>query len=74
MKQIKMLCISIWFDNTFIGDAGGGFIRVVICVVLYYIWIFCQNTQMAGHVRIFLVWYLQFLIEGCPMRCLCFIL
>ena len=51
-----------------------GFIRVAICVDLYYTWIFCQNTQRAGHVRVLLVCHLPFLKEGCPMRCLCFIL
>ena len=61
-------------DYTFIGDGGGGFTRVVIRVVLYYTSIFCQNTQIAGHVRVLLVCSLTFLIDVCRMRCLCFIL
>ena len=51
-----------------------GFILVAICVDLYYTWIFWQNTQRAGHVRVLLVWHHPFLIQGCPMRCLIFIL
>ena len=58
----------------YIGHVGGSFIRVAICVVLYYTWIFSENTQRAGHVRVLLVCHLPFLIEGCPMRCLCSIL
>ena len=33
-----------------------------------------QNTQRAGHVRVLLVCHLPFLLEGCPMPCLSFIL
>ena len=28
-----------------------------------------QNTQRAGHVRLFLVWHLPFPIEGYAIRC-----
>ena len=33
-----------------------------------------RNSQRAGHVRVLFVRHHPFLIEGCPIYCLCFIL
>ena len=32
-----------------------------------------QNTQRAGHVRLFLFWHLPFHVEGYPIHCFYFI-
>ena len=62
--RYSLLLVGIKANNhyTFTGDGGGGFIRVVICMVLYYTLIFCQNIWRAGHVHVLLACHLPFLI------------
>ena len=64
-------------DCTFIGNRCGVFIRVVICVVVSYIWIFrLGEKQRRRSVLLLLLMYylLRFIIDGWPVRCSRFLL
>ena len=62
-------------DDTFIGNRGGGFIRVVIRVVLSFIWISCLGKTLKERGVFLFSWFTTFHFAykvTCPKSCSCF--